>query len=267
MRNLIGRTFEKKAILAALRCHRHIILEGPVGVGKTHLSQLCCTMLKRPFIRINADDRYQPSQLTGHHDPSVVLKMGYGAGSFRAGPLAVAMQKGAILFINELNRLPELTQNVLLTAMDEGALDIPDGPQITAQNGFTIIGTQNPESFIGTQPLSESLKDRLDWLYIDYQPKSEELEILRTYHREAQDDLIEKALEIVRSTRKDPRFQRGASIRAAMAIVDLTIALDGDFQLAVQMALHNRVQLTEPQSFSFDALIAELEKKKKAPKA
>lgn len=262
MNTLVGRTYEQKAIMAALRCHRHLILEGPVGVGKTFLTQLCCERQSRPFVRINADDRFHAKQLTGHHDPSIVLKNGYSNNSFVAGPLVQAMQMGAVLFINEMNRLPELTQNVLLTAMDEGILDIPLGDKIIAKTGFSVIGTQNPEAFIATQPMSEALKDRLDWLRIDYQSRDEELTIVRNFRPEADEALVERAVDIVRATRQNPKFIRGASIRAAMAIVDLTIELDGDFEMAIKMALHNRVQCQNNTVQAIDTLLAETEKKK-----
>ena len=46
-------------------------------------------------------------------------KAGYGEQSFFPGPLVRAMKEGSILFINELNRMPESVQNVLLPALDE----------------------------------------------------------------------------------------------------------------------------------------------------
>ena len=169
-------------------------LEGPVGVGKTFLTQLCCERQSRPFVRINADDRFHAKQLTGHHDPSIVLKNGYSNNSFVAGPLVQAMQMGAVLFINEMNRLPELTQNVLLTAMDEGILDIPLGDKIIAKTGFSVIGTQNPEAYIATQPMSEALKDRLTGLIItNPEMKSSQL---RNFRRKLT-TLVERAVDIV----------------------------------------------------------------------
>ena len=259
---LVGRQIEQRAIMAALQCHRHLLLEGPVGVGKTFLTQLCCEKLDRPFIRINADDRYNAKQLTGYHDPSIVLTQGYSDNSFISGPLVNAMKTGAVLFINEMNRLPEYTQNVLLTSMDEGVLDIPSGNVVHAKSGFCVIGTQNPDSFIATHPMSEALKDRLDWIKIDYQPKEEECTIVQNHCPTAELTLIECAVDIVRATRNDPRFLKGGSIRAAMAIVELAIELDGDLQMAIKMALYNRVQCQEDKDTIIDTLVAETEKKK-----
>ncbi|MFX4377283.1 AAA family ATPase, partial [Acinetobacter baumannii] len=86
-------------------------------------------------------------KLTGWFDPPTVLKKGYGKDSYFDGPLAEAMRKGAILFVNELNRLPEGEQNVLLPALDEKRLEIPRIGELAAKEGFTVIATQNPREF------------------------------------------------------------------------------------------------------------------------
>src|SRR4051794_8335798 len=106
-------------VRSCLRAYRNVLIEGPVGVGKTHLALTVAQEIKRPVFRVDGDSRYSEQKLSGWFDPPTVIKKGFTADSFMAGPLVDAMRLGGVLFINELNRLPEGVQNVLLPAIDE----------------------------------------------------------------------------------------------------------------------------------------------------
>src|SRR4051812_48937309 len=103
---LIGREPELVKLRACIRAGRNVLLEGPVGVGKTHLALSATRELKRRFYRIDGDSRYSEQKLSGWFDPPSVIKKGFTSETFVAGPLVEAMQAGGVLFINELNRLP-----------------------------------------------------------------------------------------------------------------------------------------------------------------
>ena len=64
-----------------------------------------------------------PARLVGHFDPALVLAKGYRPDIFVDGPLLEAMRSGGLLYVEELNRVPEETLNVLLTVMSEGEID------------------------------------------------------------------------------------------------------------------------------------------------
>ena len=88
------------------------------------------------------------------------------------GPLVEACAWGASCSINELNRLPEGVQNVLLPAIDE-AHDrcTPDLGEIRAAEGFLVIATQNPKSLSRLRILSEAILDRFELVVLDYQER------------------------------------------------------------------------------------------------
>lgn len=265
---VVGRRAQIRAIHACLVTGRHPLLEGPVGVGKTALARAVAEGMGRGFVRVDGDGRYTEAKLVGHFDPPGVLERGYQADLFIAGPLIQAMRSGALLFINELNRMPEGVQNVLLPALDEGMVMVPHLGMVQAASGFGLVATQNPAEFVATGHLSEALLDRFELVRLDYQEESEEHRIVQQEARFAPTTtLVAEAVRLVRATRTDPRIRRGASVRAAIAIADLATALDGDLAAAAALALPTRIELADsrrtPMTEVLHDLLEELEKKKR----
>lgn len=231
--NLIGREIELQALETCLAANKNILIEGPVGVGKTALATAVLKKMNRPFIRIDGDSQFTEQKLIGWYDPAIVMQRGYQEDAFIFGPLAKAMQAGNILFINELNRMPDAVQNALLPALDENQVGAPQYGEINATDGFHIIATQNPKDFVATSHLSEALLDRFELINLDYQSEADEIEIVKKNSHPMTGDILPPILEqiirtavtITRETRNDPQFNRGASIRAAISMTGLAVQL------------------------------------------
>ena len=240
---IIGRQTELEQLRRVIGLNRNVLIEGPVGVGKTFLVQQILNELKKKFERVDGDTRYTEQKLTGWFDPPVVLKKGYSKEAFIEGPLVTAMTQGKILFINELNRMPEAVQNILLPAMDERRITMPKLGEVQAKPGFCVIATQNPKEFTATHALSEALLDRFEMIRLEYQSKEEELLILKTeVSNKIKSDDLETMVDLIRATRNHPSIKRGASIRAAIAIAKL-LESGLDFETAALMALPSRIEL------------------------
>lgn len=254
---IVGRERELATALAVLGAGRHLLLEGPVGVGKTTVALAVCEHLGRATVRVDGDDRYSESKLTGWFDPPLVLNKGYGEESFFAGPLVEAMREGRVLFINELNRMPESVQNVLLPALDERVIQVPHIGQVRAAEGFQVVATQNPVEYVATGHLSEALRDRFEHLALLYQDAAEETAIVIAETGSHDQALVETAVRITRATRLHQRFRKGASVRGAIATVAIAEGLrgrpgagDGEIdretlRRAVEAALTTRVDLRD----------------------
>jgi MoxR-like ATPase len=262
---IIGRTNELMKALAAKAAGRHILLEGPVGVGKTAMAHALASFLNTEFVRFDGDERYHPDKLVGHFDPPVVLEKGYAFESFVSGPLIRAMQEGAILFANEINRCPESTQNVLLSAMDEGHIVIPKLGEVHAKSGFFIIATQNPVEFIATTPLGEAIKDRFVWIRLDYQTEAEEKQIVKAKVNDAPKDVIEYSVLIIRETRNSTKLRRGASIRGAIDLASIINKFEERtistwIEISV-MALATKIELEDGVEEKIETVIEEIVRK------
>ena len=73
--------------------------------------------------------------------------------------------------------------------------------------------------------------------------------------------MIEQAVALARATREDRRVRRGASVRAAIAIADIAVGLDGDVERAATLALPGRVELIDERRLDVAEWIASLKKK------
>ncbi len=260
---IVGRADELAMALTVLACGRHLLLEGPVGVGKTTVALAVCAHLGRGVVRVDGDDRYSESKLTGWFDPPLVIAQGYTEETFFAGPLTTAMRDGLVLFVNELNRMPEGVQNVLLPALDEGLLIVPRIGEVRAAAGFQVVATQNPVEYIATGHLSEALRDRFEHVGLHYQDEADEIAIVRRETGCDDPDLVAEAVALTRATRSDPRFRKGASVRAAIAMVALVMGAAGSdgadaLRRAAGAALPTRVELRDETAVPLPDVLDEL---------
>jgi gas vesicle protein GvpN len=265
---IIGRESEIASMRLAFAAGQNLLIEGPVGVGKTVLALAVANAMGRPVIRIDGDSRFTEQKLTGWFDPAQVMSRGYSNETFFAGPLLKAMREGSILFINELNRMPEAVQNVLLPAMDEGLIQIPHLEPVRAKPGFMIIATQNPREFVATSHISEALLDRMEWMQLGYQSHDEESRICERAAEGIPPYIRNLSVDIVRGTRNHPRIKRGASIRAAIAALKmLSVRVaethrepsEEDLLAALKMSLPSRIELTGNENASaFESRLDEI---------
>lgn len=262
---LVGRGAELALALAVLRAGRHLLLEGPAGVGKTRLALAACAALGRGVVRVDGDDRYSEARLVGWFDPPAVLRAGYGPASFTPGPLAEAMRAGAVLFVNELNRMPEAVQNVLLPALDERRVGVPHVGEVAAAPGFAVVAAQNPSEYVAAGHLSEALRDRFEHLAISWQPEAEERAIVAA-ESGAPPALAAWAVRLARASRAHPAVARGASVRAASAAASLALALappgaapgPAERAAAAAAALRTRLEVRDDAGAGFAEVLAGL---------
>jgi MoxR-like ATPase len=263
---IIGRTEELKKIILARSVGKNILIEGEVGVGKTTIAKAVASYYDTDFYRIDCSEDTLPHNLVGYFDPPLVISKGYNEDSYIYGPLALAMKQGGCLFINEINRMPESTQNSLLTSLDEKILDIPKLNVIHAHKDFFVIATLNPTAHVGTTVLGEALKDRFIWIKLEYQSSEEEIMIIKNeanLNGEKGDKIAILSQNIIQATRNITSVRRGSSIRGGIDLAAL-IKNSGSEKSSKNwidsaiMALYNKVELEDGITRSKTEIITDI---------
>jgi MoxR-like ATPase len=265
---VVGRRREIDLVVAALAANRHIVLEGPPGTGKSTLLRSVAQWLGIGFEFVEGNAELTPARLVGHFDPARVLADGYDPSVFVDGPVVAALRDGSLLYIEELNRVPEETLNVLVTVMSEREINVPRLGRVAAAPGFRLVAAMNPFDAVGTARISGAISDRVCRLAVDYQDAADELAITQRHGAAVSNDFATQSVEIVRRTRSHPDLRSGSSVRGSIDLSAIAASLsevrgsspeDPEVSRdAALIALSGRVRVREGSGRTPEDVIAEL---------
>jgi len=205
------------AITLMRKLKRPLLLEGEAGVGKTEVGKALARMLERPLIRLQCYEgldanaavyewNYQRQLLAikirENADLSAEAKEAhvFQRDFLLERPLLKAIQapEPAILLIDEIDRADEEFEAYLLEVLSEFQISIPELGTVSATSIPWVILTSNR-----TRELSDALRRRCLYHFIDYPDEAKELRIVRARVPGIEPQLAAQVVRFVQAVRKE----------------------------------------------------------------
>ena len=201
-------------VYLADRLGKPIIVEGPAGTGKTELAKCVAEVTGARLIRLQCYEGLDESkalyewnykkqllriQTEEESDWSEIEDDLFSEEFLLARPLleAIRAEEPVVLLVDEVDRLEIETEALLLEILSEYQVSIPELG--------TVVATQVPLVFLtsnATRELSEALKRRCLYLYIDYPDLERERQIVESKVEGINENLADQVARIVRSIRQ-----------------------------------------------------------------
>ncbi|MFT4127540.1 MAG: MoxR family ATPase [Gordonia sp. (in: high G+C Gram-positive bacteria)] len=191
------------------RLGKPLLVEGPAGVGKTELARAIATATGAELVRLQCYEGIDEAralyewnhakqilhiQATGTRDWAEAKTDIFSDEFLLPRPLLTAISRTdpTVLLIDEIDKADVDTEGLLLEVLSDFAVTIPEMGTVVAQRRPVVLLTSN-----ATRELSEALKRRCLYLYIDFPDAAREKEILASRVPGLADSLAAELVRIV----------------------------------------------------------------------
>ncbi len=222
-------------LAVALELGRPLLIEGAAGVGKTEVAKVMASALDRDLVRLQCYEgldeskalyewNYQKQllsiQVHRDADKDTLTKSLFSDEYLLERPLlqSIRSEKPVVLLIDEIDKADEEFEAFLLELLSEMQVTIPEVGTIRARSIPFVVLTSNR-----TRPLSEALRRRCAYLYIEYPDMEKELAILRAKLPHVDDRLCAQVALAVQKLRSNETVLKKPSIAETL---DWAAALD-----------------------------------------
>lgn len=201
----------------ALRLERPLLLEGEAGVGKTAIAAAAARALGRALLRLQCYEGLDVGQAVYEWNYSrqlLEIRLAEAEGVARERlrthlfdedfllqrPIlqAIRSREPVVLLIDEIDRADEAFEAFLLETLAEYQVSIPEIGTLTAKTRPLVVLTSN-----GTRDLSDALRRRCLYQFVDYPDLAREMEIVRRLVPQASARLVEEAVVFVQRLRRE----------------------------------------------------------------
>jgi MoxR-like ATPase len=199
----------------ASRMGKPVLVEGPAGVGKTELAKALSRYLGRELVRLQCYEGLDEAKaLYEWNYRKQLLRIQaeareagwtqvqddiFGEEFLLARPLmtAIASERPVVLLIDEIDKTDQEFEAMLLEVLSDFQISIPELGSITSRTRPLVLLTSN-----NSRELTEALKRRCLYLWLDYPAIEHELAIVKLHAPELSETVARKLVEVVGMVRE-----------------------------------------------------------------
>ena len=231
-------------LYVSLSLGRPLLIDGAAGVGKTEIAKVMAYALDRDLVRMQCYEgldeskalyewNYQKQLLSiqvnmNTQDKDALTKSLFSDEYLLERPLlqSIRSEKPVVLLIDEIDKADEEFEAFLLELLSEMQVTIPEVGTIRAKTIPFVVLTSNR-----TRPLSEALRRRCAYLYIQYPSLEKEVAIIRAKLPNVNEHLALQVAQAIHDLRENQAILKKPSIAEtldwvaaleALGISDLT---------------------------------------------
>jgi MoxR-like ATPase len=210
------------ALWLAAELQRPLLVEGDAGVGKTALAVALARAQGRQLVRLQCHEGLDLAQAAyewNYGRQLLAIRLAETAGSAPDAPArriqesdlfareyllerpllqAITSPAPCVLLIDEIDRADEAFEAFLLEVLADYQITVPELGTLTARHVPAVLLTSN-----GTRELSDALRRRCLYHWLDYPTLAREVAIVRATLPQAEGALVEQAVAFVQRLRKD----------------------------------------------------------------